>query len=223
MKGMTFISLNQLADFTKATDMGKIRIVKQQLSPSKFRIIWYQLPKARIKKCLQKNGDLKPIYEALEILAKRKPENTRQLNEKIISINALKRFVKLKLPPIFKQHPYSMVKSEIKTILISDVLIKVTPDIIVRFNINGQKILGAMKIHISKNNPFDYSQSLKVATILFKYLDEIKKDDEIVDPNLCFSLDIFGDRIVSAPVKIEEALIGIEKSCEEIKTIWEQL
>ncbi|WP_303920925.1 hypothetical protein [Draconibacterium sediminis] len=214
------ISLNQFADFTKATERGKARIVEQQLNPNPFKIIWYQLTKARIKKSIQHQGDLTPIYEALEILKNRTPTNPRQVSDKRISVEALNKFVKMKLPKVFRKNPYSIVTPPVKTTRVGDVIIRVAPDVVVKFEVDGKVFLGAIKIHVSKNKPFDYSQSLMISTILYKYLNEIKKEDEFVDPNLCFSLDIFGDRIVSAPANIDVALSEVERNCEEIKAIW---
>ena len=214
------ISLNQFADFTIATERGKIRIVRQQLSPNPFRIHWYALAKARIKKSLQNQGDLVPIYQALEILKKRIPKNRREISDKENSVLALNRYLGMRLPKIFIEKNYSILKPVIRTTEVGNLTIIVAPDVVIKANIDGRIVLGAIKIHVSKSKPFDYSQSKKISAILYKYLNEIKKESEIVEPKLCFSLDVFSDRIVSAPVNIEEALLEIEKSCEEIRAIW---
>jgi len=209
---MTYlISLNQFAEFTKATEKGKLRILKQQLNPNPFKIPWDQTPKAGIRKSLQNNGDLTPILEALNILNRREPKNRRGLTDKNVSIEALQRYIQLKLPEIFKNYKYEIIKPEIKSTFIAGVEVKVAPDVVVRFRVNNKKYVGAIKIHISKGSPFDYGQSLTVATVLYNYLSEIKDDDDIIEPKLCFSLDVFGDRIVSAPVKIEDALLFVKK------------
>lgn len=217
------ISLNQFADFTKATERGKMRIIKQQQNPNPFRIPWYQTTKAGIRRSIHRNGDITPILDALDKLNNKNPKNNRQLTDKNVSIEALHRYIKLKLPDIFRNYQYEIIKPEIKCTFIAGVEIKIAPDAVVRFEINGKKYIGAIKIHISKNSPFDYMQSLKIATVLYKYLSEIKDGDDIIEPKLCFSLDVFGERIVAAPVKIEEALLYVEKDCEEVKTIWQKM
>lgn len=40
------MSINQVADFIRATEKGRMRLIRQQQEPDKFRIPWYQLPKA---------------------------------------------------------------------------------------------------------------------------------------------------------------------------------
>ncbi len=219
---MFSISLNQYAMFSIATEKGKIGIVRQQLKPNPFKIQWYQLARGSMKRSIQRNGDLKPIVEAIKKLQNRKPANNRQLADKNVSIEALYRYIRMKLPEVFRTTSYVIVKPEIKTTTVAGVNVIVAADVIVRFEAEGKSRLGAIKIHCAKR-AFNYQQSLDIATILYKYLREIKAKDEIVDPNLCFSLDIFGDRIVSAPVHIQEALKRIEKNCNEIQEIAENL
>ena len=175
-----------------------------------------------MKRSIQQNGDLKPIVEAIKKLQNRKPANNRQLADKNVSIEALYRYIRTKLPEVFRTTPYVIVKPETKKTIVAGINVIVAADVIVRFEADGKTRLGAVKIHCAKK-AFNYQQSLDVATILFKYLSEIKAKDEVVDPNLCFSLDIFGERIVSAPVHIQEALERIEKNCVEIQNIADNL
>ena len=76
-------------------------------------------------------------------------------------------------------------------------------------------------IHISKGNIFDAKQQSYVATAIQKYLEEIFDSvGGIVMPELCLSIDVFGDRIVSAPKDISQKIKDIETTCEEVKKIW---
>lgn len=220
MNGMR-ISLNQLAEFSGATEKRKQRIVKQQVNPNPFLIPWYQLTKAKIKKSIELKGNLEPIYQGIETLLGRKPENKRQLIDRRVSIEALERFIKMKLPEVLYEMNYSLVKPKINSVKISDVNVIVAPEITIKGELNGETIIGGIKLHVSKNKPFDYTKSLYVATTIYKYLKEnVAKEDEVVHPGLCFSLDIFGNRIVPAPDEPESVLTELEKYCEEIKKIW---
>ena len=42
------ISVNQFAEFSKATPASKARIIKQQIEVNKFLIPWYQMAKAKM-------------------------------------------------------------------------------------------------------------------------------------------------------------------------------
>jgi len=215
------VSLNQLVEFPTASDAGKKRIIKQQLQPNPFKIPWYQLTKAKVKKSIELNGDLSPVYEGIRALMAREPSNKRQLNDKNVSIEALERFIRIKLPTILNKIEYKIIHPKIKILKISDVDVIVAPEIVVKGVINGQTVLGGIKLHISKHKPFDYKKSVYVATTIHEFLKEkVALSNEIVIPELCFSLDIFGDRIVSAPDNSEDTLNELEQICSEFKLLW---
>lgn len=215
------LSLNQLAEFSWATEKGKKRIISQQINPNPVLIPWYQLTKARIRKSLELKGDLGPVYEGIKTLMNRIPTNSRQTNDKRVSIQALERFIQIKLPDILKNIDYEIVKPKSKALFISDVEIIVAPDIIIRGIIDGKPVLGGLKIHISKTKPFDQTKSVYISSTIYRFLKEVvATDDDVVMPELCFSLDVFGDRIMSAPQKPEDLYPILEKICEEVKTLW---
>ncbi len=215
------ISLNQFVDFSQATENGKKRIIAQQLRPDKLKITWYQTPKARVKKYFELHGDLNPIKDGISTLMKKVPKNKKDEDNRRTSIEALERFVEMKLPSIFNQVNYSVVKPTNKSVAISEVEVKVAPEIIIKGNLEGKVVLGAIKIHISKNKPFDYNRAQVVASIIFKYLKNvIAVDDEIVLPELCFCLDIFAGRIVSAPENLDVIDVEIVNICNDIKRIY---
>jgi hypothetical protein len=216
------ISLNQMAEFKNATDYGRKRIIKQQLNPDQFRIPWYQLPKARVKKSIELKGDLNPIHDGIITLMNRKPLNKRQETDKRVSIDALERYIKIKLPHILKEIDYDVIRPKIKSTKVSDVEILVAPEVIVKGILRGKTVFGGIKIHISKNKPFDIQQSKIVATTIVTYLEnEVAFEKSEVIPELCFCLDIFSGRIVSAKENDESVYIEIKEICNEIKRVWD--
>lgn len=216
------ISLNQLVEFRSATEKGKKRIISQQLNPDVFRVPWYQMSKARVKKSIELKGDLTPVYNGINTLMQRETKNKVQESKKRSSIDALERFVRIKLPHILNEIDYFVIKPKSKSIIISDVEVIVAPEVIIKGKLNGKCVMGAVKIHISKSKPFDLQKSKIVASTIFKYLErEIDEDGTIVLPELCFSLDIYGDRIVSAQDEYETTFQEVNTICNEIKHLWD--
>jgi hypothetical protein len=216
------LSINQLVEFNTATDAGKRRIIRQQLNPDKFRVQWYQMAKACIRRCIQQQCDPKPIYEGLREITAKVATTKRQQSDKAVSIEALERFLDLKLPAELSSMTYSIIKPVEKTVEIADVEIIVAPEIVLRGQLNGRKVVGGIKIHICKGNPFDREKSLQVAAVIYEFLrTKVVKPDEIVLPELCFSLDIFGDRIVRAPKNIGRAIHMIDQICSDVKLYWD--
>lgn len=216
------ISLNQFVAFKNGSDSKKRRIIRQQKNPDKFRIAWYQLVKARLRKALGNQCDLQFVEEGLEILKTRIPKNKRQETDRMVSIEAMKKFLGFKLPKILKEVPHEVIKvQDLKSIFINGVEVIVSPDVIYRFEINDQTYLGGVKIHISKNDCFDIKQCKYMSTLIFEYLNQVvRKSDEVVLADACIAIDVFGGQLVSGPTNYLDSIQDIKLVCEEIKSIW---
>ncbi len=216
------ISINQLADFSIATEAGKRRIISQQLDPDPFRIQWYRTAKASVRKSIMDKGDLAPILDSIQTLRNKTSKSKRDETNRNVSIEALERFVLMKLPKLLKQIDYEIIKSKVKSTSIDGVNVIVAPEVIIRGTIDGKRSLGAVKIHISKNKPFSLNQSEHVASTIFKYLsDEIAEDGDFVIPELCISLDIFSGRVVTASGDHDSRIQEVIEVCKEIKKYWD--
>ncbi|MBU3820428.1 hypothetical protein KO566_00015 [Flavobacteriaceae bacterium XHP0103] len=216
------ISINQFANFYKGTESVKKRIIRQQKEPNKFLVAWYQLPKSRIKKSIENNCDLEPILKGIEELKLRQPQKPRQVLDRAVSLEALNRYVNIKLPDLLKSVPYEIIKNvEFNSITIKGVEIIISPDVIFRLKANGKTYLGAVKVHISKSNVFDNIQSRYISSLLHKYLKEVvaQADEEVLE-DLCLSIDVFGEKVISVPKNLSKSLLEIEVICEEVKSIW---
>lgn len=216
------ISINQLADFLTGTEAKRKRIIEQQKNPDQLRMAWYQLAKSRVRKVFQNNGDLQAVIDGISILKARKPEKKRQQNDKEVSIEALQRFVKMQIPSYLKNIKYEVVKPpKIKSIFVLGVEIIVSPDVIIKFDLDGKTYLGAIKIHISKSNAFDKQQQKVIAAALYKYLKtNVAKQNEVVLNDFCISLDIFGGGYAALPTNKQISLETLNDSCKEVLMFW---
>lgn len=218
------ISINQFADFIKSTDSKKQRLIRQQKLPNKFRIAYYQLAKARIRKTLTDNGSLKHINDALVNLSARVPNSKRQLSDKIVSIEALDKFLKMQIPKVLKDKniEFLSVKQFKNDIEINGISIIVSPEIIFKTVIEGQEVFGGIKLHVSKSNSFDNEQQQIIASGICNYLEKnVVKGKQIVLPEFCISLDIFGGGFISNSSAKKNLVASYKKECLEIIKIWD--
>ena len=218
------ISINQYADFIKSTDAKKKRIIKEQKKPNKFRVAYYQLAKAGIRKTLTDNGSLKHIEDALSKLSSRVPKNKRQISDKHVSIEALQKFLKLKIPKIMKDDKLEFLNPKLfkNDIEVHGVSIIVSPEIIFKLNIDGQEVLGGLKLHVSKSNAFDNEQQQVIASAVCKYLEKnVAETGQIVLPEFCISLDIFGNGYITNTSALKNVVESYQKECIEIIKIWD--
>lgn len=216
------ISINQFVDFSKGTDSKKKRIIRQQKEPNKFMVSLYQTSRASIKKSLSNNGDSKPIIEGLQRLKEKTPVKPRQILNKTISIEAIQRYMEIKIPKILKNHKIDIIKKpEIRSILIEGVEILISPDVIFTMVYNGERYIGAVKIHISKRNIFQLQDSKTVSFLIEQYLKSIQDNYKAKTlPELCFSLDVFDGRMITSPRNKVFFLEKIKEIAKEVKSLW---
>lgn len=218
-----YISINQLAEFESSSSNKKNRIIKQQKVPNKLLVPWYQLPKARIRKSIEQNGNMEYILEAINILNERECTTPRSKTDKKVSLEALEKYINTKLPRIIEHTKFEVIKTNIKKININEVDIIISPEVIVKGKLNGSEIIVAVKIHISKNNPFDLQKSKIVASAVYEYLNnQFSSDKVIIRPEYCFCYDVFSRRFVKATSSNSIMRKKIEEMCLEIKTLWNE-
>jgi len=216
------ISVNQMAVFPGLTEAGKKRVIAQQLEPDRLKVSWYQMPKSCFRRSIQKNGDLQPIYDGIKTLLDRQPSSKHQIQDRKVSIEALERFLNLQLPKIFQDVKFTILKPKTKNIIISDVEVIVAPDVIVNGHLNGKNVIGAVKFHISKNDPFDLNESKRVASTIHRYLvNEFQDDGFNILPELCCCFDIFSGRMINAKQADSSVKKEVDEICSEVKRFWD--
>lgn len=217
------ISINQFAEYSsKKRESSKLSIIRNQKKPDRNLFFWYQRAKACIRRSLKLNGSLIPIYEGLEFLKKDIPLTKNQISNRDTSILALERFTSMKLPRVILENSLDVLKLEKKTLKIRELEISPSPEFVFRLRkANGESVIGAVKLHICKSKPFDFQTAELSSVVLYDFLKEAVGSNDVVDPRCCFTIDIFGDRIVPAPLNINEYNRKVEKLCEEIVQLWD--
>lgn len=216
------ISLNRLAEYQSASKKKRARIISEQKNPNPFKIRWYQTARATIRRYIANNGDNRVLFEVLKQLTNKKGTSKRQTDEIKVSLEALNLVANTQLPIELINGKITIVKPEKKTLNYFGVQIVVSPDIILKLENEQGVFYGGVKIHISKHNKFDYSKSLIVASMLYRYLkSELKDESKKVLPSLCFSFDVFGEEFISAEYQTEYTRKGIQDLCIDIIKNWD--
>jgi len=222
--GRYVISINQLAAFQKASEKGRANIIKQQKTPNPIKVSYYQLTKKRIKKSLEDAGAVRHIKDALAELAKRRPEKKNRQADRQVSMEALNRFLELKLPVMLKLPDIQFLKkADYKnSTTINGVDIIIAPDLIFTTMAGGRQIVGGLKLHVAKGSAFDMQQQQTIASGIYQYLKkEVAKDNQVVDPEWCISLDIFGNGFVRIEAAEADLVYRDKNIYAEIKRIWD--
>jgi hypothetical protein len=214
------ISINQLAEFSIATDAAKNRIIKQQIVPNKILISWYQTARATIKKYIASKADQNILNNAIELLRKKPVNKPRQLVDKKVSIEALLNMKEIELPCDLTMKKIDIVKPTKKSVELFNTEILIAPDILFQTIVKNTVVWGCIKVHISKGKPFTKEQGSLVANTMLIYLQKnIVRDFENADPDLCICLDVFSGRVISADNRKNTRKI-IRNICEELRVLW---
>ncbi|MDM1512623.1 hypothetical protein [Myroides odoratimimus] len=221
MKQFYTISINPLAEFIKATDAGKKRIIKQQKEPNPVRVSWYQLAKARMKKFLITKGDQHTIEDAIANLKSRKELSKRQLIDRQVSLEALERFVKIQIPNVLKEDNITFHKIPTKTFSANGIDITVSPEIIFSVTRDDKEHYGAIKLRVSKTKLFDTEQQTLIAALIYEYLKQnITNPIKVIEPDLCIFLDVFGDGFKTLTANKVNYFAQNIHFIEEVKEYW---
>lgn len=219
MKELEF-SLISLAKFLSGTPSEKNTIIQEQLNFDLDRPFPYQAAKWPITKYMLAKGDPSILNNGIEHIKNKTPDTDWKRRDNKYSIEALELFKKMPLPAFIKGYELEKIQTEAKFLPIYNINIKISPNCIFRIEHEGQKYIGAFKIHIAKTDPFNNQQSALVAQLLNQFLSNfVVKEDEIVDPRLCICIDPFEQTIINASHKMKLDMKQLKAVCGEIHQI----
>lgn len=217
------ISINQLGKFLTATTPSKRRsIVKAQKTPSDVHVARYSKASKPIAKYLRGGGtDPSPIANAIANLSSVKTGTDWNVSDCQNTADALKHFLSASKQLDFDNLNFFKVTNP-NPINCNGVSISVQPDFIVRGTYKKKKCCGVLKLHFIKgdSDALSVSGQQYVAMICHEWIK--MNQPKGYDPHLdiCMSLDIFRERIVTAPKAAKQRMGNIEAACQEIASWW---
>lgn len=214
------VSINPLIEFMSASDRRKLRIVKDQKFPSTIRVAPYSIARYAIRNFVKEDFDYHRLIAAIEKLQKRDQSTQWRKQDTSNSINALRHFMDMNFPTQLSRIKCTFAKYVIKDCYIDDVLITISPDLIMRWEIDGVKYIGAVKFRLSQKR-LDFSGGHNAATLISHYLKTtVAQEDEIVDLSHCLYVDIFSENIYRAMGDLTHPIEEIRKACKEYSKLW---
>lgn len=213
-------SMNALIEFMKASQRRKSSIVKEQQRPVTFIVAHYATARAAMKDYIREGYDITSIYRAVKKLQQRESTSKWVANDIQNSILALRQFVNINFPKHVGKIHCQFSKPQATQCTISGVQVNISPDLILRWEENGQKRVGAIKFRIGKK-PLRHDAGQNAAALLAHYLQTtIVHEDETVDHAHCLFVNIMASSIYPAPQDISLSLHLIHEACMEYSTLW---
>ena len=213
------ISLNHLSEYYTAPNGRKrtiLNIAKQKYQGD--HPFWYTLSKSRIKKALRNNLDTSFISRSIEEVLKKKAPKEWHRRNNLGNIEILQRFLKMRFYKKLRNMGYKVISTDKNSIELNGVSIDVKPDIVYYIEENGSKYLGAVVLRYNKSKAFKIVNCQIVAEGIKLYLEhEIAKDGDIILPDLCLSVDVFSETVVSAAKTTSEHRKIVYDLCEDLR------
>lgn len=218
------ISVNKLAEYlSTSSSTRRKKIISDSKYPVKFISILYKDARNGIKSYLSDGRDVIAIQDEISRLKKKKPLNDNQKRDAINSIAALEHLLKTKLSKL-DGLAISDHDEKSKLLPIAGVGVSVDLDLIVRRKTDSGLFVGAMKLHIIKNNSLKSEGQKIVAMLLHKYAeDHIVATGEKAKHSLCLSYDVFSRNLECCPNSYIRGWAQIEDACEEIAARWDSI
>lgn len=105
---------------------------------------------------------------------------------------------------------------------VENVDVSVRPELLVTSRKrSGEIISGAVKLHVIKNNTMSEAAGAYTATMLQQFVES--QSSHPCDRRLCFVVDVFEQRVFTAPRSHKRLRKDISASCEEIYRAWHEL
>jgi hypothetical protein len=217
------VSVNKLGEYMEAKPTRRVAIVKDAKAPKTFKGGRYNLARKIAKNYFIHNYDKSILTKGKSKLTSKVTSSDYQEQDKRLSINLIDFIEGLDFPD-FGSLTVEKYDGENKKLNIEGVDISVYPDLIIRGEKRGKKIVGGIKIHISKNNSLTKEAGENIATILKDYIGKtVARTDEKVDNKICLSIDLFGNSVIEAPKSFKTRMKNVHTSCKEFSMWWDKL
>lgn len=217
------ISANKLAEYLTANAVRRKQIVKDAKYPSAFKAARYKDARDVIRGFVNGDYTKKDIDKFIKVFEKKPTTSDYQENDKTNSIFALQQLKKLDISALSGLTLEANDNYE-DVLTIEGVEISVYPDMFVSQNKSGKNITGALKVHITKDNALNEESQSIVGVLLYLYSEKfLSSGTDVASTKLCFSVDVFKERLQQCPSAYKNRVARIEAACEEIALRWDTL
>lgn len=155
----------------------------------------------------------------MEEIYQETPKSMWQQQDLALSAEALDLFLNLVDEIDLRKFSVSRSSDAAPVIDIAGVTVSVRPELYLRSK-GSNTLAGAVKLYVSKRGPLDDDAALYVGTVLHQYMSDVITQGAKADAKSCMVIDIFAQRIYTAPASFKQRSKDILAACEEIVRAW---
>jgi hypothetical protein len=216
------ISVSKLGEYMSAHSGRRRTIVADQKRPKDFIVTWYKEARSTLIEYFTRGCEPQLIEQAIEALAEGPYETERRQQEAELSVEALDVF--LEDPELLDLSGLTIRAGSNNTppLSIAGVNISVAPDLLLEgTHRNGSPFRGTVKIYMVKGHGLDADAGACAATVIRQWTDQFYAEAaKLGSPAHCMVLDVFAQKVFSAPKSFRRRMTQIEAACEEIALRW---
>lgn len=218
------ISVTKLGEYMTASVVRRRTIVRDQKRPRTVVVARYRTARRAIVEHLAAGGvDNNRLIDTIEDLEARSESETStwHAQDQVLSVEALDAFLEVNLP--LDSWAVRRCPQRPPKLTVGAVQVSVRPDLLVRGTDRyGEPWFGAVKVHISKGHPLDETAAQYTATLLHQWVEQhLATEDEPANHKACLVLDVFAQRVWTAPRAHRRRRADLAVACEEIALRWQ--
>lgn len=221
------LSAAQLAEYLTAAAPRRSAIIRDAKFPKTAIVAKYREARQSIGRHLCGGPDGRDhLGEAIERLSNRGASAASDwtVTDCRDSVTALKLFQKSHGDLVQRQTTFRGVTGALPLLTIARVGVSVGLDATAhRRGQNGAEHVGGVLLMFSKklaDDPDAQERATVGALLCLMFTEQHLKHAGVADPKLCFTLDIFGQRVIHAPAGRTKRTAALQHSCEEIALRW---
>ena len=216
------ISVNKLGEYLVATPVRRRSIILNQKRPSTFIAARYREAVEAMISFLERGAiDDDIIYKAIDGLSEKPVVGDFQEQDRDLSIEALASFLDMVDDIELDGLACRRGETDPPPMDICGVYVSVRPEIVLTgTNRGGGNMVGVIKIYLAKTHPLTEDAGSYVGTVLQRFASEWLASYGDVDYRKCHTLDVFAQKIYSAPRAYRRRQNDIDAACTEISRIW---
>lgn len=215
------ISINKLGEYMTATASRRKQILRDQKSPSTFKVARYKDARETIVEFLEKGmtDEEKALSIAFE-LRNDQSGTDFAIQDRQLSAEAIEDF--LPLSEEIELNDLSVHGGNAFSMEVMDfggTKVSMRPDALLKDKETGN-VVGCVKLNFSKSSPLQSKSAEYVATALRAHLETNLSNPQSVDPGKCYVVDVPTGTVCTAPKSNKKRLNDLTAAGEEIFARW---
>ncbi|MFO1491086.1 MAG: hypothetical protein U1F87_09290 [Kiritimatiellia bacterium] len=220
------ISVNKLGEYIVASPARRKRIIYDQKFPQKFITARYADAQQFITEYLaQTNRHTSYIAAAISQLMSIPARSEWEEQNNALCAGALEHFIEVEDKLTSQEFSYTPLNPLAQaSCTIANVEISIRPELEVVIN-QGKKLgqCGIVKLAFSKTNPITADVGDTTASLLHHYCESTMAKGSLISRDMCMLVDVFGEKVVSAPKSFKRRMKDVEAACQEIDALWPRI